>query len=315
MKVTRTDARLFDPDRVRAPAPIVVFLAVPSQTPDRMLWIEAMRRACLQTGARRGVALAVLTGEDLNSTDPALVADRQRETFTTEVDALLAVHGPSWGSSREYALAGELLIPRHLAVPEDTTCSAARGADGVGLTSEGRFETVKELELVLKEWLERYVDDIRARHQRRVAPRGLAENVRKPALRSWKSRRPPEQRRIAKLIGMTVMQIERLLMTETRFAEAHIEIALTLASELGVWSGDATLSDPTAQTAEALDHREFRAFKQAAAFLELDDVGATRLLNAGIAEKQTLTELHMAGTATRRSLRARNGWLTLWRER
>lgn len=301
---------LFDVAQGAEPDSCVLFLAVPTGHPDRDGLIDAVSDACGNAARRVGLSLTIMTGEDLNTRDPAHVADRQREVMMNEVDAAIVVHGPSWGCSREYNLAGESLIPRYLGVPDGIAQSAARGPDGVGLEARGGFRSTEELASAVGAWLEAYAVDIRSRRRRRGAPRVLTESLRKPTLRAWKIAPRYEHERIARLLGYHWRQIEKILMSEIRYAEARIGSMLVLANELGTWS----MSTPAPSVGRGLTGQELRAFTDASSLLELSDDDAAALLAVGTKEKQKLISLEMAGRPARRSLRSRNAWLALWPE-
>jgi hypothetical protein len=310
--------RLFDFEP-EGEEPYAVLISAPQTHGDATvgaLATDALRRACTRYARHIDRRVAVLTGDDAGSTDPHAVPRWLRTTLGLGTDAVLVVHGGSWGSSLVHALAEEMLIPHLLACDLRRRRSATAGSSGRGLSGEAGFCSYAELEECAFAWLCASHDDIAQRHAMRTQAQRLSDDFRKPCLRAWERREPGQQREIASGLGLHPEQLTRLLVSEGGCAEEHFESMLRLSRELGVWdAGNGALVDAAASPRAVLSSQQLDTFEQAKRLKGWDPITAEAVLRRGMLEirRQQLECATGQRLRPRDVLKSRFSWIGLWR--
>jgi hypothetical protein len=303
--MSRTEVR--EPLSRKRTETYTVFAAVPS-TGDYTGELGAVRQGCAAFGRFTGCGIRVLVGEDAPSSDATTVREWIRARLLFGVDAVVLVHGPSWGCGWEDSFATELGLPRLLAFPTDRPRSALAGPDGTHVLAQGYFASPNELAELTTEWLTASCSEMRAVRERRGRGLDLTESFRQASLLAWEMLPHDRQAAIATELGWQPTLVSRVLTSDHEFAELHSSLVLLLATKLGVWD------ESCSTLRRGLSFEQERAFMQARATWKWSDAEASAVRELGVKRATEERALLAAGQPSRSRLRSRFGWRHLYRE-
>jgi hypothetical protein len=226
------------------------------------------------------------------------------------VDAVVLI-GDSSRCGRADSIAADLRIPRLAAWPTSECALGALDIDPRGLCGQGGYGTPAELESMVLDWLVAFGADICARSERRANEALDTEAFRKPCLWAWEARSDEAQARVALRLGLTPKQIGDTLLSARDFAVTHIDFALSLARELGVW--DADLAAIRDDGMDVLTDVERAAFERAAQARRWDQQRREIIVRRGRRLARERRALASAGIAARAGLTLR-AWIEIDRE-
>lgn len=220
------------PTASRGHRPTTIFAAAPSRTPSRSFDsdIDTLRFACVAIASRTGWEINMLTGADAGSSDPKEIREFCRDVLLHEAEAFMAIHGPSWGASREEALASHLGLPRFVAYPAGEIRSVHGGPDGSdALLDEATYADRRGLQRAAEDWLQRSRKRIVTGSALRRHADAIGEPDRNRLLRIWETLEEGEQEHVAALLGLVPHQVGVRLMDARDYCAMSVRTQNLLA--------------------------------------------------------------------------------------
>lgn len=290
----------------------VVFLSVPSAEVDP--WeAETIRAATGVVEQLTGESIEIVTGFDAEDQTPRALRQWIRELLLHEADALIELHGSSFGCGHEDGVAAILRMPRLMLFHDDDHRSNAAGADGGSIVDEGRYCNATQLRELVVDWFLLAMPRMRAQQHRRESGATMSSAMRQQLLRDLERREDDDVRQLAAELGLTRQQLIDFCCDDRRFSSlSHGDVNfMAWALRREEQSIDATQDDFEPLR---LTPREQRAFQQARNTWRWDDETAARVLQRGLRRAAETRELEAAGSPSRFSLLTRMGWRAIYNE-